>query len=106
MTQMIRILKERSGGAVWKAIPIMTTAWACAVKDVGVGPLSVGIAVITGGVTSMTCVVEQGFSVPIVSRHLFIPSGVLASAVIPNAWAEVFGGNNRCHMHSFQYIRA
>jgi len=44
----------------------MTTVWACVVKDVRVGSLSVGIAVLTGGVTSMICVVEKGFSVPIV----------------------------------------
>ena len=78
----------------------MTTVWACVVKDVRVGPLSVGIAVLTGGVTSMICVVGKGFSVPIVSRLLFITSGVLDSAVIPNAWAEVFGGNKRCRVNN------
>ena len=88
MTQMMKPListpKER-GDAVWKVIPIMTTVWACVVKDAGVGPLSVGIAVLTGGVTSMISAVKQSFSVPTVSRHFFILSVVMHLAAIPNA---------------------
>ena len=63
------------------------------VKDVGVGPLSVIIAVLTRGVTSMISVVRQGFSVPTALRHFFIPSVVVHLVAIPNAWAEVFGAN-------------
>ena len=99
MTQMMKPLisssKERSDAVVWKVIPIITTVWACVVKDVRVGPLSVGIAVLTGGVTSMISVVKQGFSVPTVSRLFFIPSVVLHLVAIPNAWAEVFGESKR-----------
>ena len=98
MTQMMKPLismpKERSD-AVWLVIPIITTVWACVVKGVGVGPLSVGIAVSTRGVTSMISVVKKAFTVPTVSRHFFIPSVVLHLAAIPNAWAEVFGANKR-----------
>ena len=89
MTQMMKPLisssKERSDAVVWKVIPIITTVWACVVKDVRVGPLSVGIAVLTGGVTSMISAVKQGFSVPTVSRHFFILSVVMHLAAIPNA---------------------
>jgi len=88
MIQMMRPListpKER-GDAVWQVILIMTIVRACVVEDVRVGPLSVGIAVFTGAVTSMIGVVKKGFSVPTVSRHFFIPSTVLDLAVIPNA---------------------
>lgn len=91
---LIGKLKERSD-AVWQVIPITTTVWACVVKGVRVGPMSVGIAVSTRGVTSMISVVKKGFTVPIVSRHFFIPSVVQDLAAIPNAWAEVFGANKR-----------
>ena len=98
MTQMMKPVistpKERSD-AVWLVIPIMTTVWACVVKGVGVGPLSVGIAVLTRGVTSMISVVKQAFTVATVTRQFFIPSVVLHLAAIPNAWAEVFGANKR-----------
>ena len=89
MTQMMKPListpKERSDASVWNTILTTTTVRACVVKDVGVGPLSVGIAVLTRGVTSMISVVRQGFSVPTASRHFFIPSVVLHLAAIPNA---------------------
>ena len=96
MTQMMKPLintpKERSD-AVWKVIPLITTVWACVVENVRVGPLSVGIAVLTGGVASMISVVKQSFSVPTVSRLFFIPSVVMHLVAIPNAWAEVFGAS-------------
>ena len=99
MTQMMKPLisssKERSDAVVWNMIPIITTVWACVVENVRVGPLSVGIAVLTGGVTSMISVVKQGFSVPTVSRPFFIPSVVMHLVAIPNAWAEVFGASKR-----------
>jgi len=94
MKPLIRTPKER-GDAVWQVIHIMTTVRACVADDVRVGPLSVGIAVFTGAVTSMTSAVKKGFLVPTVSRHFFIPSAVLDLAVIPNACAEVFGANKR-----------
>ena len=97
MTQMIKplisMLKERSDAVVWQVIRIIITVRACVVKVVGVGSLSVGIAVLTRDATSMISVVKQVFSVPIVSRHFFTPSIVMDLAVIPNAWAEIFGGN-------------
>ena len=96
-TQMMKPLisspKERSDASIWNMIPITTNVRACVVKDVGVGPLSVGIAVFTGGVMSTISVVKQSSSAPTVSRHFFIPSVVLHLAAIPNAWAEVFGVN-------------
>ena len=109
MTQMMKPListpKER-GDAVWKVIPIMTTVWACVVKDAGVGPLSVGIAVFIKGVTSTISAVKKRSTVPTVSRHLFIPSVVLHLVAIPNAWAEVFGarGDDMCDLLSYSLV--
>ena len=75
------------------------------VKDVGVGQLCVGIAVLTRGATSMISVAKESSSVPTVSRHFFIPSVVLDLAVIPNAWAGVFGANERWRKLSFRQYR-
>ena len=94
MKPLISTAKER-GDAVWQVIPVMTIVRACVVKDVRVGPLSVGIAVFTEGVTSTISAAKKGFSALTVSRHFFIPSIVMDLAVIPNAWAEIFGANKR-----------
>jgi len=99
---IISKLTERNGGRrsghnarVCQATPITTTVSACVVKDVRVGVGFVMIAVFTKGVTSTISAAKKGFTVPIVSRHFFIPSIVMDLAVIPNAWAEIFGANKR-----------